>query len=251
MKRFLSALILAAALAAFPVCVHALALSDIRTQIRRTVDDNPTDTSFRRYSDTFLLSLINEGQKEVVNLTWLAEKPTSYALTSQTSYYNLPTDFLAVTQVYYFERNKQLIELSELSQKALYDQFPTWEAQGGTPVNYWVSNATNPASTSPMPKRISYFPVITRQSTGTVTVWYLHQVADLSGDSDTPFDGRQDLIPYHNAIVYYVVMRIKLIEGKDSQATVYQTLYTNSVNVMNDRIGRRPNYTPSMGVGSK
>ena len=41
---------------------YALTLSDIRTDIRRAINDNPSDTSRRRYTDAVLLDYINEAQ---------------------------------------------------------------------------------------------------------------------------------------------------------------------------------------------
>lgn len=231
--------------------VHALNLSEIRNQIRIAVRDNPSDTSRYRYSDSTLLNWINEGQRECVNATWLAEKSTSYVLTAQTSYYNLPTNFLAMTQAYFRETSNQIIELEEYSQKALYDTQPDWEKQAGSPAYYWVSQATNPSASNLTTQRVSFIPVPTLTSTGTVILWFNHQVADLSSDSDVPFDGRRQLTTYHAAIVFYVVYRIKLIEGKTDEAAFYQKLYENEIVVAKDKIGRSPNYTPGMSGGGR
>jgi hypothetical protein len=230
---------------------QALTLAQVRTEVRRAIRDNPADSSRYRYSDAVLLDFINEAQREVVNMTWLAEKTTTYVLSARTSYYVLPDDYLAVTQAYFRYPGGDTIELDELSQKGLYDTMPGWESESGSPVNYWVSNATNPSVSNPTPMRISYIPVPTTQSTGTVTLWYLQQVADLANDTDVPFDGRRTVYPYHMGIVYHVVTRIKLIEGKADEAQLYQVMFTNSVGISNDRMGRRPNYTPSMMGGKR
>lgn len=229
--------------------VQALTLSQVRTEVRRAIRDNPSDASRYRYTDAVLLDFINEAQRETVNLTWLAEKTSSYVLTPQTSYYALPADFLAGTQAYFKYVGGDVIELDELSQKGLYDTMPTWEKESGSPVNYWVSNFPNPSASNPTTMRISYIPIPTAQSTGTVVLWYNYQVADLASDSDVPFDGRRDLIPYHMALSYSVISRIKDMEGKSAEATAYQARYDRAVLVMKDCLGRRPNFNPSMGAG--
>lgn len=233
------------------VPVHALTLAQIKTEVRRALRDNPSDTARQRYSDAVLLDFINQAQREVVNVSWLAEKTTSYVLSAGASYYQLPEEFLAVSQVYFRNTQNQTFELEELSQKALYDQMPDWDRQQGEPVQYWVSQATATSTLNPTTMRISYIPIPTRTSTGTVTLWFLHQTADLSSDTDIPFEARRHLYPYHLTLVYHVVMRIKIIEGKIDEATTYQTLYANEIGIMKDRLGRAPNYTPGMIGGSR
>lgn len=229
--------------------VHALTVSQLNTEIRIAIRDNPTDTARQRYSDSTILNFMNEAQRDFVNNTWLSEKTTQYALAPQTTYYSLPQDVLAISQVYFTNTSNQLIELEEFLQKSLYDTYPSWDRSAGSPVEYWVSQATSAEPANAYPMRISYIPIPTRTSTGTVTVWYFSKINDLVNTADVPFDGRTQLRQYDMAIAYHVIMRIKVIEGKADEAQVYQSFYQNYVNVAKSNLGKAPNYSPSMGIG--
>lgn len=230
--------------------LSALTLSDIRTEIRKTIKDNPTDTSFRRYSDAFLLPLINETQREIVNFTFLADRTSSYVLSPLTTYYNLPTDLMTVHQLYFTNTSGQLIELKEEAQRSLYDNNPQWESQSGSPSSYLITGATSSAGNASAPLLISYIPIPTQTSTGTVRIWYYNIVPDLSSDSDVPFENRRDLYPYHFSLVYGVTAKIKILEGWMDEATVYQSFYKSSVDLMKSNLGRAPNRNASFSLPS-
>ena len=247
MKRILLAISL---LILWLAPAQALTLSDVRTQVRIAVRDNPSDSSRRRYSDTVLLDYINEAQREVSNATWLCLKSTTYVLSPMTTYYTLPTDLLAIDQVYFTNRSGNLRELEEKSQRGLYDSNPAWSTSRGEPIEYWVSATTNPSPGASAPLYISYVPIPTSASTGTIVMWYLNQPADLSADSDVPFENRRHLYPYHMCLAYHVITKIKILEGWGEEAITYQTLYVNSVNLMKENLGKAPNYTPGMRTGS-
>ena len=234
-------------------CVPAIALtlSDIRTQVRIAIRDNPADTSRYRYSNATLLQFINEGQREVNNLTWACDTSQTYVLTPLTTYYALPTDLIAVHQAYFKDKTGNLIELEEYLQKTLYDQFPSWDKSNGSPVYYWVSSSSGTSITASNPLQISYIPIPTRQSTGTVTIWYYNQPSDLASDSDIPFDGQAQLLSYNMAIAYHAISRIKSIEARNDEAGTYQAMYQTAIAIMKDRIGRAPNVTSGVRAGGK
>ncbi len=233
---------------ALPWTGNALTLSELRTEIRRATDDNPSNASFRRYSDTFLLSLLNEAQKEVVLLTDLSDKTTAYRLSPRTTYYALPSDFTAAKQVYFTDKSGSLLKLEEKAQRSLYDTNPNWDRQTGTPISYWISQSTAPQNGQPSPLQISYIPIPTQLSTGTVTIWYSYIMPALANDSDVPFDNRSNLASYHYTLVYYVVMRLKLLENKTGEATAYQQLYQNGLAIIKGTAGAMPNYRPGINI---
>ena len=227
---------------------YALNLGQLRTELRRNLRD--TDATRRRYSDSTLLDYINESQREIVNATWLADKTTVYVLVPNTTYYDLPSDLLAVHQVYFKNKQGQTIELDEDSQKGLYDKNPDWEKDSiGTPNEFWVSNPTSPVVTSTANLRISFISIPNNLSTGTVTIWYYSKCADLSSDSDIPFDGRSLLFSYHMAIVYQATAKIKFSERKTDEANLYLQLFVNYVNEIKSNLGKMPDYSSGMRVG--
>lgn len=228
--------------------LHALALSDLRTEIRTEINDDPTDTARRAYSDAVLLRYLNEAQKEIVNFTWLCERATSYVLSPGTTYYPLPTNLIAVHQIYFYVGGVTT-ELEEKSQKGLYDDSPSWETQSGQPSDYWISSSSNPASQVSAPLFISYIPIPTSQSTGTVTIWFYNMPTDLSADADVPFDNRRNLYLYHMALAYHVISRIKQMQGQ-TEAQDYNSRYERVMGILKENLGKMPNYSPSFSIPS-
>lgn len=243
MKKLLAAILLALC----PSAAFSLTLSEIKTEIRLAVRDNPTNTTFRRYSNATIENYINEAQREIVNLTGLAIKTSSYILTRGVTYYSLPADLTNVEQVYFAGTGNNTSVLQAQSQRSLFEKNPAWERNSGSPSYYWVSNSTNPNQTT-TPLKISYIPIPTASSTGTVTIWYYSIVEDLSADTHVPFDKRLNLYPFHMALAYQVITRIKLREGKLEEATSYNNFYLNSVSIMKQRLGEMPDYNPGIGI---
>lgn len=233
--------------------VYALTLSQLRTEIRRNIRDTGSTSADQRYSDSVLLSYINEAQREIVNVTWLLEKTTEYALSSRTTYYALPNDTINVIQVKFTNPGnaRYVIDLDETSKSKLKSEMPNWEMIGGSPVQYLVDQGTFSSIASAIPLRISYIPIPTNLSTGTVKLWYYNQPTDLASDSDIPFDGKQHLVPYHMTIAYYVAMRLKAIEGRGDESVLYMNLYSSALKLIQRAIGSMPNYSPGMVGGSK
>ena len=247
MKKYLPVL----AILLLPSLAFPLTLAQVRTQIRIAIRDNPPASSLYKYTDSILLDFINEAQRDIVNQTWLAEQVTSYVLTAGTSYYNLPVSLLDINQVYFKDSGGQTLEIEAISQKALYGQMSDWQQQAGQPTQYFISQATNPMATSASTRRISYIPIPTRTSTGTIDMYYSFQVDDLANDSDLPFNGLRHLRGYDIALAYHVISRIKEIQGFVAQAESYEKRYQRAVAIMIDRLGREGNYTPGMSGGKR
>ena len=224
----------------FSANASALSLSDIRTLIRRNMRDTASDTARRRYSDAVLLEYVNEAQREVLNLTWLTEATTTYGLTSGTTYYDLPNNYLGIKIVEYANSSGQNIELKESSFRKVFQTNPDWDKSTSQPTDYFTQQ-TDDANF-----QIAYVGIPPAASTGTVTIRYLNIPADLSGDSDVPFDSKRHLYPYHYSLVYHASARLKLVEGKTDEATVYLQLFNISIGITQDRLGQSPNLFPKV-----
>lgn len=223
-----------------------LALSDLETQIRRNIRDTATSSSLQRYSDTVLDAYINEVQRDVVNLTTPLSNRASFTLTARTTYYSCPTDMIVPLAVYYTNQQQQVYELQEKLETSYRQNNPTYEHQIGPPTIYFIRGST---STNVTQAQIAFIPVANNTSTGTVTMDYYNIAADLSADSDIPFDGLRVLYPYHDVIVYGVTAKIKLREGDTNGASSYFEMYKDMVNRMGSKLGEAPNYHPSIIAG--
>lgn len=222
----------------------ALTLAQIRTEIRRNVHD--TDSTRQRYSDSVLLDYVNEAQKEVVNVTLLTQKTTSYVLLPLTTYYALPTDFLSSNHVDFKNNSGLTMPMDQVTIKGLANKNPDWKKVNGIPAQYLVDN-----STSDTTQTVSYIPVPTNASTGTVTMRYSYQVPDMANDGDVPFNGKRQFYTFHMAIVYHVTLKLKIREGKFDEASSYGALYTNYLGEIQKFIGSIPDYKPSLVIGGK
>jgi hypothetical protein len=223
---------------------HALTLSEIETNVRRHVDDTASSSSLQRYSDTIIDAVVNEAQREVVNQTWCVSSSTGYSLTAGVTYYALPTDFIATKNVIFQDRSNNVYVLKQVLPRTYLGQNPNYEKSssgGQSPTNYQIRDSTSGAAT----QEISYIPVPTTSSTGTVRVDYYKRADDLSSDSDVPFDGDYSLYSYHDLIVYYTASRLFLMEGNVNAAAVYSQLYQSGLALMKEKFGVNPDYVPS------
>ncbi len=240
--RYLVALLL------LGVCVpaHALTLSDIRVTVRQTINDR-SDPQLT-YSNTILNLFINEGQRDLVNQTWCLQKTTSQSLSVATTYYTLPSDLLAIQEFTFLDSTGRKRQLEEKSERGIYQSNPDYERQVGPPFYYFVRRSTSTGTSleygiNPIPS--------TASATGTVFVKYYNQATDLSVSTDVALGGFKHLYPYHSALVYYTVAKIKMLEGNTVAAESYMKLYQMMVALMVDRLGRMPNYNPSFGGSSQ
>lgn len=227
------------------VGANALTMSQIETQVRRNMRDTATDTTLQRYSSSLLIDMANEAQRDIVNQTWAIESITTITPSVGTIFYSLPTDYLATIKVSYRKGTTAPYELTEVSRKGLFASNPAWETTTGSPTQYYIRQSTTTDF-----QELAFVPPINSGGAGTATIEYFASAADMAAGTDTPFGASQWFIPYHDAIVYRITARLKMIEGKNDEATNYMTLYGNYVSVMKARIGERPNFNPSISVGT-
>jgi len=221
-----------------PALSSALTLSQLRTEVRKAIDDQ--STSRPAWTNSQLNDYLNEAQREVTNAMWLVEDTTQYVLSPRTTYYLLPNDVLAVLNVDFRAKDKSYLKLEETNLKTLRTDNPDWRNQRGSPTEYYVDNATGTDQLL-----ITYIGIPTEASTGTVILRYAALPDDMSSDSDVPFDGRRELYTFHMSLVYHVAMRISVVRKRFEEATFYGQMFTNSINMISQKAGARPNYTPS------
>jgi hypothetical protein len=224
--------------------VHALTLTELRIQIRRNVGDTPATQDLRKYGDTALTAYLNEAQRVVVNLTWPMEDRQIFALTSQTTFYSLPTNYLATKDVLYKRSGQPNVELKAKAEHSLIDENANWQLTAGTPANYLIVQ-----STTVNVYQMAIYPVPTSTSTGTVTHIFTKYPADLSSGADKPFDRKDFYTPYHDLLAHYVTSKLMAAEGRAVESQIYLQLFSDGVNAMKSRIGQPANYKPGSAAG--
>lgn len=245
MRKLLLALALILLTCSAPA--DALTLGDIKVEVRRLLDDKADPRI--GYTDAVILSVINETHREIVSQTWCLQNTTATSLSVNTTYYALPNDLLAIYQVTFRDSTGRTRNLGEVTEKSLWQDNPDYERQAGQPMSYFVRQST--ASTT-YALQIAFIPVpSSTTATGTARIDYYNQSTDLSANTDVPFDGVRILYPYHYAIVYGTVGKMKLMDGEPEEAKAYMTMYTSAVQLMRDRLGQMPNYNPGFRGDSR
>ena len=207
-----------------------IALSDIRTQIRRNVRDTSATASLQRYSDSVLTDFSNQAQRAIVNSTWVISKSTTITLSAGTTYYTLPTDTIEIERATRQYGNLAEVKLQQLdADNANAD----WETTGGTPLYFFQDKAqSNKIGLQPFPNSAG--------NAGTLRIIYYALPVDLSADSDKPFSAEDRYRPYDDLLVFFVTYRIFLIEGYQDRASIFRQEYDDLLQIMNANIGKKP-----------
>lgn len=218
---------------------NALTLSTIRTEIRIRIKDS--DSTRQRYTDAQLNNIINQTQRDVVNVSWIIKKSTAISLVTNTTYYAIPTDLIAIHRLMFRNYNLPETTLQELDSKS---EFGKWPEQAGIPTAYFQDPA-RPSSIgiSPWPNNLS--------STGTINMIYYSQGTDLSSDSDVPFNSDTRYYPYHDLLIYEPCYKIMLIEGENDKAGEYKSYYESRLQILLAAIGNKPNFLPGFSAQRK
>jgi len=224
-----------------------LNLGEIETKVRQQVRDTGTGTSLQRYSDTVLDGFINEGMRDVVNQTGCLDQIYNITLVANTTFYALPSDFIAIQFARFKDVSNNTYNLEEKNERSFRQSNPDWQRQTGKPVNYFTRT-----STSAETNELALYPIpSTATHLGTIIVDYVSQTSDMVSDSDEPFDGLDSMNPYHNVLVDYATARIKLIEGRTDEGNAYGQLYISGITTIAAKFGQKPNWSPSFSGATK
>ncbi len=212
-------------------CAFANSLSEIRSDCRYLVKDY--GASRRRFSDTILNGFVNDGQNSVVQEALPIRKPFQFELVAGTTYYDLPSDFLAVTRL---TRDYLVIKQESL---ASLDKRMEWQQVGGLPTSYYVSFASR--------TKVGFYPFPdTTSSTGTIRLEYAASIQAMDDDTDAPFSGIAELQPYANILSEFCAFKCSVIDGELDMAAVYSKAYEDGKKTLMNTSMMMPNYNPSI-----
>ncbi len=246
MRRFRVALLLLVALAALAAPARALTLTQMRTEVRRLVRDTSGTAALQRYSDSFLTDQINDAQRDIVNQTWCNLSFTTISLAQGSTYYSLPTTFLAIYEVKHVTASGITRALTEKSWLNVLQDYPQFETSGAAAAPSYYFTRWSDSGTQ---MQIAVVPAPSVSSS--IKVTYYSSSADLSDDSDVPFGGTTVLVPYHYSLVYLAAGKIKLIEGQTEEAAPLLSQAASGIDLMTRRLGERPNYHPNASGAPK
>lgn len=191
----------------------------------------------QRFSDADILKFLNQGQREALTVTRCLRQSTSFQLVTGTTYYSLPSNYLAMERLTVGTKY-----LQEMSPAGLDGRSRAWEAASGYPTYYFVNFAS--------PTVVGFAPWPAQSTdTDTVKMEFDVQATDLAVGTDVPFNGVATMFDYHHALAYFAAAMMSAIEGQPQRQQLYQGVYAAVVAAMAKRCLDRPNYLPS-GTGS-
>ena len=211
--------------------LHALTAQQIDNEVRLYLKDNATNTTRQQFTDTTILNFINDGQREANAIGWLLQSSYTFTLVGGTTYYNLPSDFMAPQRVLFNNVKLDATSLNQLDASAA-----GWVSSNGQPINYYIYSAN--------PSQMGFYPVPTTTSTGTVILFYIQQPVELTSLTQTPFNGWPILTPYHSALIYYVTYRCYLTLEEQELGTPYYNEWINFLTFMKTGVMKQPDFNP-------
>lgn len=223
--------IILAILLLWVVPCRALTLSQLLSRTRIFIRDN--EPTRQEFTDSQLTDFVNDGARDLVNKLKPVEVRTSFNLVAATTFYTLPSDFLAVTRCVLDGRR-----LVENTLQGLDAPGGDFTVDKGKPVEYVVRFTTNPV--------IGFHPAPTTGSTGTVTLDYNPLPVDMSAGTDTPLLAWNQLKGYHVLLAYYASYRAMLVEGRKDDAGNWLAEYTAGLELVRTKFPERPNYRPGL-----
>ena len=166
-----------------------------------------SDVGNARWVQSVLTTRANLAQAEIQGYTNAVktQEPLTPVASQRTLGLNANTmDVLNVTKTY---QDGTIRPFIGISRQQLDFMYPDWQQQPDGEPLYWFYDATA-QNLNLVPKPSALFAI-----TNGITVWESRKPADLASASDVPFDANNQMIPYHMAIVYWVVAQCFMDDG--------------------------------------
>ena len=211
----------------------------------RILARDPISNDRARFTNAEILVWINEGYRDITTYSMCLENSTSTILTSGTTYYKMPADFLTSSRVLFqssytlsgntVTQDKRV--LGQTTKTQLDKQTQSWENSEGEPLKYFVDYSSRTS--------IGLYPVpSTTTETGYLTVEYIATGVDLA-ETDTPYIGYTDMFQFQRYLTYYAVYNMMLVDGLPSYQFFFNE-YIRNRSLMFEQCKIRPGYRPQM-----
>lgn len=222
-------------------------LSQLNASVRLRIRDTTLDATNQQFTDAQITQVLNEAQRNVINATWVLTNTTSFQLLSGQREYVMPSDFISplrviISSVPIVETTLQSLDASGNTETnpTYYGGGTQWETTTSTPTAYYMERDFNSNVIMGF-----YALPSTTSAPGQVKVYYAQQVTNLVNPTDLPFNGRTDLLQYADLLVDYAAATLWQAQAVMDYANSYWALYTARLKLMNDDVGKMPNYNPS------
>lgn len=170
-------------------------LSDLYTQIGLALSDRNNT----RWPKATLLPRINEAMTDILVLTNSVKTREDLTPVSATENVQLDTDTIDIVRVHIKNSDGDWKELPGRFIEQLDFEKPNWQQlEDGEPEVWWWDGTNHILHLVPAPDSVW-------ANADGLRVWEIQKPTDLSATTDVPYSSNAAMIPYHRAIVHYVV----------------------------------------------
>lgn len=178
-------------------------LSSLQAECGRLLND-PNN---QRWTTDVLTIRINLAQTEIEGYTSAVKTSETLTPVVGVSALSINADTMGIVRASRTKATGEVVPFEGMSREELDFQYPNWKQIGnGEPIT-WFYDATN--------QTINLVPAVDAPNaiTNGITVWEARKPADLVNSTDIPFDSNNQMIPYHIAIVHWVVAQCWMDDG--------------------------------------
>lgn len=178
-------------------------LSQLQAEIGRLLNDPQN----QRWSQSVITTRVNEAQTEVMGYTDALKTDETLTPTVDTRAVALNANVMDIIRVVITRQNGDQFGLDGTTEYDLDFNYPNWRNLGsGDPRTWFYKAANQTLNLVPPPDSNSAF-------SNALLVTEVRKPADVSSSTDIPFDSNAQLVPYHMAIVHWVVAQCWLDDG--------------------------------------
>lgn len=223
--------------------VYSDTLSSLREKTRYILKDTGPSSSEYYYTDTELNYWLNDAQRKVVNRmkshnNFITRRFHITTDSTTIAGYVLPSDFNEMRRVWIINVSSSartsytkimLTDFAKLDkEQAAWDDVDRDE-----PMNYYLQYTTHNVT-------IHLYPMVDSVHTGTdyLRIDYISNIADMSADSDIPFNNLSFMVNYHDLLVDFAVWKCLGDIGKLSIFEAGLEMLRKDLNVIHDRKGK-------------
>lgn len=215
----------------------ALLASDVISRARAFLKDQSTVANRQYFSDATLLQFLNDGQREANAVNWVLNSSYTFNLVAGTTEYPLPADYIYPMRVWFQPINGTYGKIAATSFEQLDANNGNWTSASGQPNAYFIDRDSQTVY-------MGFYPAPATSSTGTVIVYYVQNMPDLTSTSQVPFNGWSNLQPYVSMLAYYIAYRGYLTFEESELSKPYLDYWTQMLMIMRQGVSRQPDFNP-------
>lgn len=178
-------------------------LSQLQQESGRLLNDPQN----QRWTIDVLTTRINLAQTEIqgyTNAVKTQELLTPVANQSYLSVNSLTMDIVRASKTL---TDGSIRPFDGINREELDFRYPDWQQwQSGEPLVWWYDATLQRINLAPIPNALNAI-------ANSITLWESRKPADLVNLTDIPFDSNNAMIPYHTAIVHWVVAQCWMDNG--------------------------------------